>query len=150
MKIWGVGDRRELVEMERLELTDEATCACFSPAGHYLAVALIDNSIKVLDSKSKKLRLNLYAHNLPVLAFDISSDDALLVSGGVDKNVKIWGLDFGDVHRSIFAHGEPISALRFVKDTHYFFSCGKDGLVKYFDADSVSKELNLVRGGDGV
>lgn len=34
----------------------------------------------------------------------ISSDGDLIVTGSADKNLKIWGLDFGDYHKSIFAH----------------------------------------------
>jgi U3 small nucleolar RNA-associated protein 12 len=51
-----------------------------------------------------KLSLNLYGHSLPVLGFDISQDNNLLVSCSADQNSKIWGLDFGDIHKSIFAH----------------------------------------------
>lgn len=53
-----------------------------------------------------KPSLNLYGHKLPVLCMDISSDGALLVTGSADKNLKIWGMDFGDCHRSIFAHSD--------------------------------------------
>ena len=30
---------------------------------------------------------------------DISSDGTLLASGSADKNIRIWGLDFGDCHK---------------------------------------------------
>ena len=33
-------------------------------------------------------------------------DNSLLITGSADKNVKIWGLDFGDCHKSIFAHDD--------------------------------------------
>ena len=33
-------------------------------------------------------------------------DNSLLITGSADKNVKIWGLDFGDYHKSIFAHDD--------------------------------------------
>lgn len=56
--------------------------------------------------------LSLYGHKLPVLCMDISSDSTLLVTGSADRNVKIWGLDFGDCHKSIFAH-----------DDRYEFGC---------------------------
>jgi len=29
-----------------------------------------------------------------------------LITGSADKNIKIWGLDFGDCHKSIFAHDD--------------------------------------------
>ena len=61
---------------------------------------------------SFKFFLSLYGHKLPVLAMDASSDSALLVSGSADKNIKIWGLDFGDCHRSLFAHGDSVMQAR--------------------------------------
>ena len=55
-----------------------------------------------------KFFLALYGHKLPVLSMDISSDGTLLASGSADKNLKIWGLDFGDCHRSLFAHSDSV------------------------------------------
>lgn len=74
---------------------------------------------------------------------DISSDSTLIATGSADRNVKIWGLDFGDCHRSLFAHDNSVTGLRFVPDTHQFFTCGKDGRVKQWDADSFERILTL-------
>jgi U3 small nucleolar RNA-associated protein 12 len=51
-----------------------------------------------------KFCLSLYGHKLPVLCMDISSDGAFIVTGSADKNLTIWGMDFGVCHKSIFAH----------------------------------------------
>lgn len=50
---------------------------------------------------------------------------------------KIWGLDFGDCHKSIFAHDDTIVRIKFVPKTHYFFTSSKDKKIKYWDADKV-------------
>lgn len=55
---------------------------------------------------SLKFFLSLHGHKLPVLCMDISSDGDLIVTGSADKDLKIWGLDFGDCHKSLFAHKE--------------------------------------------
>ena len=34
------------------------------------------------------------------------------MTGSSDKNIKIWGLDFGDCHRSIFAHDDSIMCVQ--------------------------------------
>jgi len=70
-----------------------------------------------------------------VNSLDISDDNALIITGSADKDIKIWGMDFGDCHKSIFAHDDAVTQVNFVPQTHYFFSCGKDGLVKYWDGD---------------
>ena len=74
---------------------------------------------------------------LPVLALDISSDSKLIVTCSADKNIKIWGLDFGDCHRSLFAHEESIMQVAFEKGTHCFWSVAKDKMVKFWDGDKV-------------
>ncbi len=68
---------------------------------------------------------------------DISDDSKLIVTSSADKNVKIWGLDFGDCHKSIFAHEESVMQVAFEKGSHYFWTVGKDKMVKYWDGDKV-------------
>ena len=87
--------------------------------------------------------MSLYGHKLPVTCTDISSDSALIITGSSDRNVKIWGLDFGDCHRTLFAHDDSVIAVAFVPNTHYFFTAGKDGKIKEWDADSFIKIITL-------
>ena len=74
---------------------------------------------------------------------DISDDSKLIVTCSADKNIKIWGLDFGDCHKSIFAHDESIMQVAFEKNSnsHYFWSVSKDKLLKYWDGDKVCPSI---------
>lgn len=74
---------------------------------------------------------------------DISEDSKLIVTCSADKNIKIWGLDFGDCHKSIFAHDESIMQVAFEKNSnsHYFWSVSKDKLLKYWDGDKVRPHI---------
>lgn len=98
--------------------------------------SLLDSTLKVCYVDSMKLLLNLYGHKLPVLSFDISSDGNLLATGSADKNLKIWGMQFGDIHKSLFIHQDSITCVRFVKDTHYCVTASKDREVKLIDCDT--------------
>ena len=49
---------------------------------------------------------------LLLMDFIFIQDNTLLVTGSADKNIRIWGLDFGDCHRSIFAHDDSIMAVQ--------------------------------------
>ena len=102
-------------------------------AGKLLSAALLDSTIKIFFLDSLKFFLSLYGHKLPVLTMDISSDSHLLVSGSADKNIKIWGLDFGDCHRSLFAHGDSVMQVAFVRNTHYVFTVGTPPCEKCCD-----------------
>jgi WD40 repeat protein len=77
------------------------------------------------------------------MSLDISSDSKMIITGSADKNIKIWGLDFGDCHKSIFAHNDSIMTLGFVPGTHYFFSAGKDKMIKYWDGDKFEQILSI-------
>lgn len=90
-----------LVHVRTLKMTDDILCLKYSPNGRFLAIALLDSTVKIFFSDTLKFFLSLYGHKLPVLSLDISLDSKLLVTCSADKNVKIWGLDFGDCHKSI-------------------------------------------------
>lgn len=87
--------------------------------------------------------MSLYGHSLPVLTMDISSDSALIATGSSDLNVKIWGMDYGNCHKSLFAHDDSVTGLKFLPGTHLFFTCGKDGKVKHWDGDSFQRIMVL-------
>ncbi|RKP35576.1 quinon protein alcohol dehydrogenase-like superfamily [Dimargaris cristalligena] len=132
-----------LAHVRTLEMDQSVLSLRFSADMKFLAVALLDSTIKMFFADSLKYHLSLYGHKLPVTAMDISDDGTLLISGSSDKNIKIWGTDFGDCHKSIFAHQDTVTALRFVPHTHYFFSAGKDRVVKYWDADKFNQIMKL-------
>eukprot|EP00941_MAST-03F_sp_MAST-3F-sp1_P004557 g4557.t1 len=133
-------DNLQFAHVRTLKMNDEVMCLRFSHAKEaerlLIAIALLDCTVKIFYDDTLKFSLSLYGHKLPVMAIDISSDDTTIITGSADKNVKIWGLDFGDCHKSIFAHADSIMSLRFIRGTHQFFTTGKDGLVKYWDGDT--------------
>ncbi|XP_005099510.1 WD repeat-containing protein 3 [Aplysia californica] len=126
-----------------LKMDEDVLGVKFSPDHRLLAVALLDNTVKVFFADTLKFFLSLYGHKLPVTSMDISSDSTLIITGSADRNIKIWGLDFGDCHKSIFAHDESVTCVRFVPKTHLFFSGGKDRKVKQWDADNFENILTL-------
>mmetsp|Transcript_36995 Transcript_36995/g.60393 ORF Transcript_36995/g.60393 Transcript_36995/m.60393 type:complete len:541 (-) Transcript_36995:50-1672(-) len=154
VKYWSLEKQEDsqhpMVEHARtLQMSDDVMCVRFShstdPEKRLLFVASLDSTIKVFFNDSLKFFLSLYGHKLPVLAFDSSDDDTILASGGADKAIKIWGLDFGDTHRTMYGHEDSITDLRFVKRTHNFFTCSKDQTVRFWDGDRFQQIL-LLRG----
>ncbi|XP_065358456.1 WD repeat-containing protein 3 [Calliphora vicina] len=132
-----------LLHKNTLKLEETVLCVKVSPDMKYLAVGLLDSTVKVFFLDTFKFYLSLYGHKLPVLCMDISHDGTLIATGSADRNVKIWGLDFGDCHRSLFAHDDSVMGLQFIPKTHMFFTCGKDGKIKQWDADTFDKILTL-------
>ncbi|XP_012526680.1 WD repeat-containing protein 3 [Monomorium pharaonis] len=132
-----------VLHVRTLKLEESVLCVRISPNNRFVAVSLLDSTIKIFFLDTFKFFVSLYGHKLPVLCMDISSDSTLIATGSADRNVKIWGLDFGDCHKSIFAHDDSITGLSFVPGTHYFFTSGKDGKIKQWDADIFQKIITL-------
>ena len=138
----------DIVNKRTLKMNDEILSVKFSPDNKYIAVSLLDSTVKIFFTDSLKFYLSLYGHKLPVLSLDISHDSKLIITSSADKNVKIWGLDFGDCHKSIFAHDGSVMQVKFEKSTHNFFSTGKDGLVCYWDGDKF-ENIQKLKGHQG-
>ena len=140
--------RLKLVHTRTLKVADDILSLRYSPDARLLAVALLDNTVKVFFVDSLKLFLNLYGHKLPVLNMDISFDSKLIVTCSADKNVRIWGLDFGDCHKALFAHHDSIMQVAFIPHNqdgngHHFFSASKDRIIKYWDGDKFEQIQKL-------
>ncbi|KAH7408366.1 WD40-repeat-containing domain protein [Phaeosphaeria sp. MPI-PUGE-AT-0046c] len=133
--------RLQLVQSRILKVNDDVLSVQFSPDSRLLAVATLDNTVKVFFVDSLKLFLNLYGHKLPVLNMSISSDSKLIATCSADKNVRIWGLDFGDCHKALFGHQDSIMQIGFIPhpvdgdEKHILFSASKDKTVKSWDGD---------------
>ncbi|KFA80268.1 hypothetical protein S40288_04554 [Stachybotrys chartarum IBT 40288] len=138
----------KLIQSRIMKVSDDILSLKFSPDGKLLAVALLDNTVKVFYVDSLKLYLNLYGHKLPVLSMDISYDNKLIVTSSADKNIRIWGLDFGDCHKALFGHQDSILQIAFVPHNsdgngHHFFSSSKDRTIRYWDADKFEQIQRL-------
>ncbi|XP_058809971.1 WD repeat-containing protein 3 [Phymastichus coffea] len=132
-----------VVHKKTLKLDESVLCVRVTPNNRFIAVALMDSTVKIFFLDTFKFFMSLYGHKLPVLTMDISSDSTLIATGSGDRNIKIFGMDFGDCHKSLFAHDDSVTGLAFVPNTHYLFTCGKDGQVKEWDADNFQKIVTL-------
>jgi U3 small nucleolar RNA-associated protein 12 len=146
--------RLKLVQSRILKVNDDVLSVQFSPDSRLLAVATLDNTVKVFFVDSLKLFLNLYGHKLPVLNMSISSDSRLIATCSADKNVRVWGLDFGDCHKALFGHQDSIMQISFIPqpvngdERHIFFSASKDKTIKSWDGDKF-QQVQRIRGHHG-
>lgn len=143
VRFWNILHNNGSVDMKSIhtiELADEVLLIKYSPNGKLLSIGLLDCTVQIFNISTKTsidmtFFLSLYGHKLPVTGMDISSDNALIITASSDKNIKIWGLDYGDCHKSIFGHDEAVLSVSFIPHTHYFFSSSRDRIIKYWDSD---------------
>ena len=101
----------------------------------FVCVATTDHCVRVLFADTFKFKVSLYGHSLPCLCVGGSGDGKLLATGGADKTLKLWGLEFGDLRRSILAHEDAVTGLCWIRGTHYCITVSKDGACKQWDCD---------------
>ncbi|KAF2675016.1 WD40 repeat-like protein [Microthyrium microscopicum] len=141
--------RLKLTHTRSLKVNDDILSLCFSPDSRLLAVATLDNTVKVFFTDTLKLFLNLYGHRLPAISMSISSDSKLIATSSADKNIRLWGLDFGDCHKALFGHNDSIMNVKFIQEPatpeegHFFFSASKDRSVKTWDGDKFEQVQKL-------
>ncbi|VDO62381.1 unnamed protein product [Heligmosomoides polygyrus] len=154
----GTRKRLSLRETRILELSDEALCCAVSPNGKFIIIGLLDNTAAVYFSDTLKFFISLYGHSLPVTCVTVSpvrnfsvvfslrlrrlqlQDSKLVVTGSADKSIKIWGLDFGDCHKSFHAHDDVVTAVMFSpSDEMLVWSAGRDGKIKQWDAQKMCR-----------
>ena len=127
------------------QIPDEPVCLSLSPkTGTYLAIGLMNSNVELVYADTGKHYMSLYSHKLPVTAVAFTPDEQAVVSGSVDKNLKIWSIKFGNVLKSIRAHDAGISALSFIPHSHMCWSAGRDGVVSLWDVDRFERVLSKV------
>lgn len=85
------GKRMSLTHTKTLQLEEDVLCVRFSPDQRLIAVSLLDSTVKIFFADTLKFFLSLYGHKFPVLCMDISYDSTTIITGGADRNIKIWG-----------------------------------------------------------
>ena len=138
VRFWGItfeNDRPILQHHRTLKLTDEVYSVAYSPNGKFIAVSLLDSTVRIFHTDSLAFHLSLYGNTLPATIISYSDDGELIATGSVDKNLRIWGGEFGDLHRSLWAHDLAVVCVRFIPGTHLCWTCGRDGVIKLWDCD---------------
>lgn len=144
-KLWTYADGA-FAHAKTLDVGEECLAARFvrdarGKRDGFVCLATLDNCVRVVFADTFKFKVSLYGHSLACLCLDGSSDGKLLATGGADKTMKLWGLEFGDLRHSALAHDDAVTALVFLRGTHYAMTASKDGSVKQWDCDHQDNPL---------
>lgn len=139
----------DIVETRTEEYDDEICYVSFSPDNKLVGVSLYDTKVYVYNLQSFDVRFTLYGHSLPVVFLDFSLDSKKILTCGMDKLVKMWGLDFGECLKTFHETSKSVQFL-----SNDLFLCASDS-IKYYKKHSLVKKFKvrdpvLIRARDDV
>jgi WD40 repeat protein/serine/threonine protein kinase len=150
-KIWDAVTGEEILTLQ--SLYRDVRCIAWSPDGKRVATGempsrLID-SLNVFDAETGHRLKRPHSGNTNVvncLAFTPNSKH--IVSGGDDRDVRVWEVESGRLAEGLPGHGLPIRSVAVSADGKYIVSGSDDKTVRVWHL-ATGREIHVLRGHSG-
>lgn len=131
-----------------VQLDQPITDLKIDPAGQTLWSSS-GKSICQWNLSNDQLLTTLKGHIEGVSALGLSANGCTLVSGGVDKLLKLWNLNTGQQLKLISAHRAQVNTVALHPSDAYFASASEDSTIKFWDLWT-GQRLTTLQHGWGV
>jgi len=125
---------KRLFYESNLEHANHVITSSFSPDGKRVVTASRDNTIKIWDSLSGNLILNLTDHTAPVNCAVFSPDGKKIASSSDDNTVKLWDSMSGALIADMRKHKDYVHLVAFSPSGKSLLTASGDKTVKIWDA----------------
>ena len=113
--------------------TQQVNSVAISSNGQTLVSGSGDNTIKIWNLTTGKLKTTLTGHTQPVDSVAISPDGQTLVSGSYDHTIKIWNLKTGKLKSTLTGHTQTVNSIAISPDGQTLVSGSYDRTIKIWN-----------------
>jgi WD40 repeat protein len=124
--------------------------AAFSADGKLVATGSGDRSVRIWDSATGKLIVELQGHEGDVSSVVFSPDGRLVASGSSDGTARIWDVLDGAVLRTLEVHTDSVLSGAFSPDSRFLVTGSADRTARVWDTKTGTLMLTLEGNEGGV
>ncbi len=119
----------------------------FAPDGKRLAIALYDQTAKLLDTETGRVTLTLRGHAKEVRSVAFAPDGKTLATGSWDRTVKLWDAATGAEQRTLGGYPDRVYDVAFAPDGKHVVASGVADEATVWEAATGKVRHTLRHGG---
>lgn len=131
------------------ESQDAVFAAAFSPDGKKLATAGADRVIRVYETETGKLLVQIEDHADWIFDIAFSPDGRRLASASRDKTSKVFDVEKKESLVTFTGHGQPVYTVAFTPDGKAVTTGGEDNVIRVWTTDGEAKQVRETGGFGG-
>ena len=136
--------------LDLAESSDVVFAVAFSPDGGKLATAGADRIVRVHETATGKILVQIEDHADWIYDLAFSPDGKLLATASRDKTAKVFDIEKKESLVTFTPHAAPVHAVAFAADGKSVFSGGADNLIRVWTIEDEAKQTRQIGGFGGA
>ena len=132
------------------ESQDVVFAVAFSPDGKKLATAGADRIVRVYETETGKLLVQIEDHADWIFDIAFSPDGKKLATASRDKTSKVFDVEKKESLVTFTGHGQPVYTVAFTPDGKGVASGGEDNVIRIWTIDGEAKQVREIGGFGGT
>lgn len=115
-----------------------------------LAVVSTNNTVKLIETATGKIRRTLVGHSKSVWSTAFAPDGKTVVTASDDGTAKVWNAETGALRTTLTGHPDRLVAVKYTPDGKTLATADRAGNIKLWDGTTYKELANLNRGTESL